>query len=868
MATARKSAQTELQAYIIPNLIQGVSQQAAQERRDTQSEAQFDCVNSPVTGCEARPGFDFVSRISGVDLSAAFTYEIFRGDAEHYLVVINNTAYGSGTARKLHVYDLNTGDECTVAFTADETYLAVTGDPKDSFVGTTLEDTTFLGNKEIKPLMSTALVSPAAENAAILFFKAGGYSVTFQVAVVYNGKKYTWSYLTPDNSTVANAAYISTNQLAATFFRSFTGVAVTVDTSGDDVVAGNTGVGGAAAGQTTGMTGAETLVGLGFTCRLNGNCIMISRGDANEFSIDTGDGVGDTYLRCVKDTVQAFSDLPKSCFEGFTTKVIGTNRQTQDDYYVQFVGTDGSSGYWKEIVAPGTPLTFNDTTMPHILFNSDVNTFEFKVAPWGSRVSGDGVLSAKDPSFVGQYIKDLFYDHGRFGIMSEGTCVWARTRNPYVFFPDTAQTVLDTDPIDLSVGGGKTIALLRRMVQVGEGSFLWAEKVQFRANSGVNPFKQDTVEAPLSTSYEFSPVATPKPVGESLYFISEPGEFAAVRDLAVRDGRPLGATDVTEHVPRYVPAGTRWIGASDTLRVVMVDSETTPSYLYVYNYLISASMRAQSAWNTWRLPSGCKVLWLSISLNFCYLLVQRGTDEAVFLKMDLSVNLVDPVTGADYLTRLDMRTTEAACTLAYSATTDETTITLPYKVPDAAGYASTDTDACPMFVANRTSSASFVRGRTWPIQSITATTIVVKGDCTGEDLYIGFRITSSRTPSRFYLKSPRGLIPTEQLLVKDYIVVYDHTGYFRADVLYKGETEAKSYVMTGRVFGDPANVLGAFPISEGQFKVPIDAQNDAYTVTLINDSFLPSRWTSASYNFMASFLAHPSAYGQGSAARG
>jgi hypothetical protein len=399
------------------------------------------------------------------------------------------------------------------------------------------------------------------------------------------------------------------------------------------------------------------------------------------------------------------------------------------------------------------------------------------------------------------------------------------------------------------------------MVQMAEASFLWAEKIQFRANSGVNPFKQDTVEAPPSTAYEFSPRAVPKPVGESLYFISEPGDFAAVRDLAVQDGKPQGATDVTEHVPRYVPKGVRWIAASDTLRELLVDSSTEPSRLYLYNYLITGGQRAQSAWNTWRLPSGCKVLWMSLSLNKLYLLVQRSTEEALFLTMDLSVDRVDAETGATYLTRLDLRITEAAAAMAYDAGTNQTTITMPYRMEDVSGFAGTGTS--PMFVVNRLGGTSFVRGREWPIKSITDTTIVVTGDCTGADLYIGYRISAEYQPSEFYIKTSAGVVPTERISVKDYVVNYAKTGYFRGEVTYLEGGDGQTYEMTGRIIGDPNNTLGSYVIGGGQFKVPVNAENNKFTLRLINDSFLPARWSSASWTFQASFLARPSAYGQG-----
>jgi hypothetical protein len=863
----------ELQSYVIDGMIQGVSQQSAWSRRDTQCEAQFDCINSPVNGCEARSGFDWIKRLSADDRSNAFFYEIFRGDSEHYLVVIDQLALADG--HKLHVYDMNTGLPCTVTYTAPETYLTCSANtPNISLIAKTLEDYTFIGNREVIPAMSTTNLSPAKKNAAILFFKAGGYSITFQVAVTIpaftpdpagiSGKVYTWTYVTPDNSTTTNAQYISTNQLAATFFRSFTGVDAVVTTTGTSVSGVEAGVGPASTGHTTGtVTGGDTLTGLGFVVELNGNCIMMYRTDGVQFTVDSGDGVGDTYLHAIKDTVQNFSDLPASCFSGFTTKVIGSNQQANDDYYVQFKGADGSSGYWEEVVAPGTSLSFDPATVPLALVNTGVDTFELKYPPWAQRVSGDGIYNSLAPSFIGKPIWDIGFDHGRFTIMSEGSCVWSHPKNRFQFFPDSAQTVLDTDPIDLVPGGGSTIALLRRIVQAGETTLLWAEKIQFRATSGVNPFKQDTATLPPSTNYEFSWLATPKAVGQSLYFVTETGEFATVRDLSIQNGAPVGATDVTAHVKKYIPSGVRWITASDTLGILFCNSVAAPNQLYNYSYMLSATARLQSAWHTWRLPSTCKVLWTGMTLNYLYVVMQRA-DGAHLVRLDLSVDVLDSDAGATYRTRMDMRVPESSCTASYNAATNQTTITLPYAAPECVGWTEASTTPCPMLIGNRDSSGTRRRGHSWEILSFpTSTTVLVKGDCTGDHWYVGFRIRSERTQSRFYLKTNRGLVPTAAITVENMVVNYDTSGYFRSEINYQGRADNPAIEeMTAIVIGDTQTPIGDVPLPSGSFKIPIGSDTERYSLTLVNDSFLPSRWVSCSYEFKAAFRAVPSQYGQ------
>jgi hypothetical protein len=856
----------ELKAFPIANLIQGISQQTPQQRRETQAEVQYDCFNSPVNGCEARPHWDFIKQYANVDVEDAYCYELFRGDEEHYLVVVADVPYGG---HRLHVYDLSTGDECTVTYTASENYLICTDNfPKDALRATTVNDYTFIANREVLVEMDETNLSPTKFNEGIIYFKAGGYKVTFQVSVVYNNHVYVFAYETPDNSVSGNAAYITTNQLAVTFYRGFTGGSPVPHSSGSVLTADNGNVGAVGTGLAA-ASGPITLISLGFYVGINGNCLIIGRSDNAPFTIDTADGVGDTYLKSVKETAQSFNDLPKSCFQGFTTKVIGTNTQQDDDYYVSWTGQDGGGGYWREVVKPETPLTFTPTTAPHVLVNTGLNTFEFKTAPWGDRISGDGETSAKDPSFVGRPIRDMFYDNSRLAILTEGTCVWSRSRNPFVYFPDSAQTTLDTDPIDVEIGGGKTIALLRTAVQQDEATFLWAPKIQFRVTSGNNPFKQDTVEAKPSTRFEYAPNVVPASLADSVIFATEPGNWATIRDLLIQDGKPRGASDITGHVRKLIPKGLRWLTASDTMGTILANSDANRELIYCYNFLMNGQERIQSAWNIWRLPPGRwvtgvlkkrRVVWMSLSQSFLYMLVQSGPDMQ-FVKMDLSVDRTDVEYPNDYLTRMDWRVTEAECTVsAYSTVDNTTTITLPYG-PGIGAWVWDGTieaqEQCIMFCANRSDTEVAVRGKVWPIKSIGPGGIVVEGDCSSEPLYIGFRITAERQDGTFYLKGPDGLIPTQHLNVERYSISYAGTGYFRAEVTYKGQAKVRTYIMPGRTMGDPLNVTDRYPITEGTFPVPISAPNDQFKCRLVNDSFLPSRWTTAQYNYTAAFLAAP-----------
>lgn len=830
-----------LYSQAIPNMVQGVSQQAPQQRRDTQCEAQFDCINSPLDGARARPGADLVSFLAGEDFAASFSYEISRGDGEHYLVVV--------TDGDLRVINLDTGALCTVNFPEGKAYLEtpVSGSPRDVFSAVTIDDFTFLANREVVPAMS-ATESAAAANEALLHFRAGDYETLYQLAIIYNSKIYTWTYLTPDNSAAANRRHISTNQIAATFYRALTGSAATVTATGTNVGSAPYGVGAAVVGATTGVTGATTATSLGFTVEINGNVLRISRGDAAAFDIDTSDGLGGTHFIGIKGVVQSFTDLPRTAFEGVLVEVRGESGTEEDNFFVEYVGNSATGGYWEETLGPEVPVGLDADTMPWQLVNTALNEFTFEAAPWGQRVVGDEA-SSKDPSFIGKPIYDLHYSFSRLGILTEGSNVWSKARNPYVFFRDTAQTVLATDPVDITVTGSRRIALLRQAVEAGDATMLWAPRAQFRIHSNQDRFSQDTVEAPLAATYEFTETCAPLALGKSLYFATDTGPFVTLRDLTLTDGRVVGEVDVTAHIPQYIPANPRFITGSDTMGLVLIVSDDEPAILSAYNMLLSPDERLQSAWNKWRMPAESTILWVGMTGAVAHLLVQREDGVAV-LRLDVSPRLVDP--GGLYHTRLDFRIveTDLAEEPAFDAEENQTTLVLPFETPEA------EEEPEKIIVVVRTANLpdGFPRGRPFPVVSVEGDTVIVQGDATGHELYIGFRISSERTESEFYLRTDNGPKAVDSLQVMEVHFGHAQTGYYRAEVTYDngkfGQVEWE-----GRQFGDPANVLDAAVLANGTLKVPVRATHDGYTLRLVNDSFLPSLWQTAKYHYQFKALA-------------
>lgn len=840
-------AQITFRSRPIPSIIQGVSQQAAQQRRDAQCEAQFDCINSPVYGVVARPGADVLNFRAAVQRPGAFTYKFRRGITEDYLMVLYN-----GT---LEVYDLNTGNLCAITDnTGGDGYLDSASGvlDADNFRVVSLSDHTFIVNRSKTPAY-TSTVSPSRPKEALVFFQAGNYMTTYSISIVYNGTWHKWSYITPNNAAASNEMFIYTNELAATFYRAMTGTVATTAGAGVGVGAsadGDPGGSGPPSGDGTNgtvawsvqsqvFTAGVTIQSLGFGIAIDGNLLRIWRDDGNDFTIDVNDGSGGTSLTAYKETVPSFSDLPKGGFSGMILKVVGVGTgPSATSYWVQYNGDSATGGAWQECPAPATHTTLDPATMPHDIFCTAVNAFTIQKNTWLPRICGDGINTALDPGFVGKQIVNLDYFQGRFMILTESTADLTKALQPYDFFPDTAQEQLATDPISLTLAVGGTTAILRASVAVDENLLLWAQLVQFRVNSGVQPLQPATVQYPPSTAYEFAEKSNFQLAQTSLYFAYEPGAFATILNLQYQQGRVIGETDITAHVPAYIPAGVRMLSVSQALKMAFIKTDGAPSYLIHYNYLNEGNTVVQSAWNTWRLPLGT-VLWHNIDLRTLYVLLQRA-DGLALLTVPLNLAQVDP--GGSYLTRLDMRLSESGVTMTYNATTDKTTITLPYELGS--------TEQSLIRVVIRTTGTR-PRGYMPNVTSASGNTVVCTGDLTAQEFYIGFAVVSSRKESEFFLRTTTGSIPTESLNVKNFVLNCEGTAYTRIDIV-QGSGQTKKQEFFPMPLHSMAKAIGGEPVlGKGSIIIPCDTESKELSVTITNDTPFPSRWIAAEWQFVS-----------------
>lgn len=808
----------ETTPYTLPSLIGGVSEQSPHERPTSMAEDQQNCWNDSLNGVMARPGGVVLGAVTGYEMQNPFVGTIERTSKEVYKVLIEQ-----GVVR---VINIATGADCTVTPVDDMgTYLNHTGSAKMAFDMVTVEDTTFIVNRQVITAMKADL-TPDRPNKGIFYFKAGEYSTTYTAVLDFNSEKAAAKYTTPDNSASTNARYITTNRLSKELMDALNIVRSDVSPAWNHL-----------------------------TINHAGSNVYITADNTWNFDMDTEDGLGDTQLVAIKDWVKKFSDLPVRAPSGFIVGIRGSKGDQQDDYWVKFSGPE-TTGYWREVAKPGIPYKVDAATMPIILANVGVNSFELRLGTWGNRISGDGEKTSKDPVFIGTRIVGLDFTSGRLSCLTSGGMQLSRARNAYVFFPDTAQARLATDPIGFDVATGKT-TILSRLVSISEHLYMWGRGKQLRLDTGDGPLTEETAEAKPSTEYVYDGIVPPRTIGlSSLVFGTKAGNGVKMVEVEYQQGTPVGEIYINEHCPKLIKGELKGLetGGESGLMVTWTELD---DHLYVYQWKNQGNQRVQTAWNKWNFLDVDKIVATQVLDGDLYAIFKNGNSLLV------EKFTIDPLDLATRDIRLDHKVTEEGS--VYD--TDGLIISLPYSVDPAnrALYKALgnedqvlvlpygevfEIEPPELYVAPEDGEyldGNYL-GAELVYEWIDNRTIKVLTDDPDAKVFFGALIDARRTFSQLYLTNPKtGVILHDTLMVAKIKVAHADTTYYRLEVRNRRGELLKTQAFDART-NWPTQPVNELPKDTGSANFDVGAEDQTVRMTLINDTPYPSRWVSVVYN--------------------
>ena len=766
----------------ITGFIGGVSQQPDKLMFPNQVKKMINMSPDPVQGLCKRKPTEHIARLMNPLTKHPYVHTIIKEDEKYKVYLTGDT---------IRVFDLN-GNEKTVYIEegTQRSYIE-TNNPLKDLTATTIADYTFITNKTIITELDNETYPNPYPNAALIFVKQGDYGIDYVVKV--NGTQVASKTTSNDN-----VADHRTNTIAETLYNA---MVTNLGTANWDI------------------------------SRLN-STIMLAKKDGTAFEIQTTDSNADRSLFSFFKETKNITDLPVVAPNGFILKIIGDKGDTSDDYYVQFETADGSdfgTGAWKECCSPDVKYKVNAHTMPHVLVRESDGTFTFKVASWTDRRAGDET-TAKTPSIFGNPVEEVFTYKGRLGFISGDRSLYSDTDDIFSLFKRTVMTSLDTDPID--VGSNSKMVLLKHSLAFNEDLLLFSPTSIFNITSG-DVFSNSTVGIDLTMEYPCSTICKPICIGGTALFAHDNGIYSGLYEIYVASTYTKAARSITEQVPCYIPSGLYKMTANVENNIVCLLNKNDRDKVYVYNYYYSSEQKAQSAWHIWEFDGD--VLGAEFVDNYLYLSIQY--DDGVYLER-IDITPVQHEEELDFLVYLDRKT--------YFKNIENDEITLPY-------------------ISEK--EFSIINEKGFPVNYVydeTTNKAVLTSDY--EYVIVGFPFNSSFQMGNIYQRqtTETGVKVVEGLLMlKDVTLNYLNTGYFRVittphfTTMQKSELdwgtlrmtdetygESSSFEFTGVILATVSATLGKITVSNGSFLFPIMAKNEDMDIEIVNDSYLPSTFTS------------------------
>ena len=250
---------------------------------------------------------------------------------------------------------------------------------------------------------------------------------------------------------------------------------------------------------------------------------------------------------------------------------------------------------------------------------------------------------------------------------------------------------------------------------------------------------------------------------------------------------------------------------------MIVLSEDEDSSLYVYNYFWNANQKVLSAWSKFTFAGNIRGLDF-IESDLYLLLVKNG--ETNLLKMPMAAGLSDP---AGYTTHLDMR-------VAATVLDGETEITLPYTPDD---------DSVEVY----TDDGYLLQG-----SNVGSTVTLNKAVVGNKNVWVGIPYTMKYVFSEqlFKAQAGNGKSPSDaaKLMVRNGAIYYDKSAYFKVKVTPKFRDTYEN-VFTPDVVG--SSTIGSLSLDSGFYRFPVFTKAQDTTITIENESALPSTFQSAEF---------------------
>ena len=657
----------------IDNYLGGVSKQSDDKKIPGQVRECLNAYPDPTFGLTKRPGFKWIKNLgTGTTYDSSKWFYIARDDDEKYVGCITPatrptiTVTGNGTSGAENKYNLATttsgsGSGMTVNLTAvggvvtaiamnlpgtgyaanDTITIAAATAGTGANVTGTLSSAVTLGDIDIWNALTgvacTVTYGSAAHQRYLTAARKNYDVLTVQDTTIITNKLVSTatiadpSFVSKTRATlVLSGAAIATETYSVTI-NGTTITPVTVQTNDDyDDILGDL------------KTQILALSVTGLTAEIYNDTIELSRvvsGTRTAFTISAKGGPDNSKLKVFQDQVDNVSQLPTQSFHDHIVKVINTS-STDDTYFAKFVADDGVSGtgFWQETLDPSKSTGLEANTMPHELVNPALNTFIFREVTWVARKVGDDDTNSH-PSFVGFPIQHAFFYNNRLGFLSEDNVSMSQSKDFYNFYHTSAQTITDSDPVDLSCSTIRPAAL-HAVIPTTQGLVLFSKNQQFMLTSANGILTPTTTTIQTISNYEVDTEISPVDMGNNLNFLSKTPSYTRIFGMVTRgqDENPQ-VLDIGRVINEWIPETVDTFVASPQNQFLAMSDQTSRK-IYFYRLYNDGEKNIVEAWFNWELPG--TVQTIAVDQDSFFAVTKQG-NQFTLSKASMSQSPLDAI---------------------------------------------------------------------------------------------------------------------------------------------------------------------------------------------------------------------------------
>ncbi len=624
-----------------PTPVHGVSTLSPRNRAEGQAGLQENFRSDPVKKLTRRPSMVWTSHLLDSTSADVKHHSYRRGDKDFRMLV---------------------EEDGTVTAFVDNVEKTVTGNltgyigTKDNMDLQTINDTTFVLNKDKTVTMSTGTDESTIENVAhINVVDAMNYGETVTVNVVL-----AW----------ANPGPI--NQRTAVYSTPLVGTSGNFD-SADQARA-------------TAKVAEEIAALLNPQADISaialGSSVAIWRDDGEFPDVNVQSGQGSKSIVAINKEVERVDGLPLYAVHGTRITVKPNPISDKGTYYLEAVGTSDSTikaatpaerileeVVWAEHRSPFEDYALDTSTMPHTIVYNDA-TDDFTVGEpsvgWNERRTGDD-NSAPQPHFVDKKITGMSYFQKRLVVMAEDTVSMSETDDLYNWWKASAVQLLVTDPVSVA-SSAPNIDALHSITTHNRDLLVVAANGQFKIN-GTEAVTPQTVSMPLTTSYDVQTSAKPVSMGNEVYL---PMDFGDSSGLQVYTGQENTTQDMAKSVCHqvigYMPGEVESLTANSNINMIAMTTKTAPNNeLFIFEqFRKNNGELVQQSWSKWVLPETTTIIDMTFEKDTLTLICHENNRVIVkTLSMYSSVSTntsdiflddlitLDCADGADVATPID-----------------------------------------------------------------------------------------------------------------------------------------------------------------------------------------------------------------------